>query len=56
MAVLLAVFFFTLSYNGGVHIDSTDIINLQTAVLLDSSNGAGSNRYVDNNIKKNKKN
>eukprot|EP00026_Physarum_polycephalum_P009903 Phypoly_transcript_10040.p1 GENE.Phypoly_transcript_10040~~Phypoly_transcript_10040.p1 ORF type:complete len:413 (+),score=54.79 Phypoly_transcript_10040:180-1241(+) len=32
--------------NGGVHIDSTDIIALDTGVLLDDSNGQGSNREI----------
>jgi hypothetical protein len=32
--------------NGGVHIDSTDIIALKTGVILDNSSGAGSNREI----------
>lgn len=32
--------------NGGVHIVETDVIGLQTGVLLDDSNGAGSNREI----------
>ncbi|KAH3762025.1 Pectate lyase superfamily protein [Pelomyxa schiedti] len=32
--------------NGGVHIDSTDVIALQTAIQLDSTNGHGSNREI----------
>jgi hypothetical protein len=30
--------------NGGVHVDSTDVIALGTGMMLDSSNGHGSNR------------
>eukprot|EP01113_Clastostelium_recurvatum_P041301 TRINITY_DN6536_c0_g1_i2.p1 TRINITY_DN6536_c0_g1~~TRINITY_DN6536_c0_g1_i2.p1 ORF type:complete len:418 (+),score=92.47 TRINITY_DN6536_c0_g1_i2:168-1256(+) len=32
--------------NGGVHIDSTDLIALGTGLVLDSSNGHGSNREI----------
>jgi len=32
--------------NGGVHVDSTDLIGLQIGFLLDQSNGQGSNREI----------
>ncbi|ETO22600.1 hypothetical protein RFI_14595 [Reticulomyxa filosa] len=32
--------------NGGVHVDSTDVIGLETGLLLDMSNGQGSNREI----------
>ncbi len=32
--------------NGGVHIDGTDVIALETGLLLDDTNGKGSNREI----------
>ena len=37
---------FCTGYNGGVHIDTTDINSVETGLLLDNSNGKGSNREI----------